>query len=71
MLELRNRERLGEHICKILQCINFVHSNFFYINSISDVMLLDTYMLGLKVVGIILIEMNSTLIIPKDCSDTL
>ena len=63
MLELSNKERLGEYICRILQGMNFVHSNFSCSNSVFDVMVLDTDMLGLRVVDIVLGEVNSTLTI--------
>jgi len=71
MLEHSNRERLRERICRILQGMNFLHKNFSYSNSNSDVMVLNTDMLGLRAVGIILDEMNNTLTIQKNYSDNL
>jgi len=49
----------------------FFHDNISCSNSISDIMVLDSGMLGLGVMDIILSQMDSTLTIWKHCSDTL
>ena len=51
--------------------MNFLHHNVSCNNSISDEVVLDTDMLDLRMLGIIFVEMNSTLTIRKYSSDIL
>ena len=63
VMELSNRERLGEHICRVICYMYLLHNNISYNNIISDMMVLDVDMLDLGVISIILDQMDSTLTI--------
>ena len=69
-LNLSKEERFAKHVHKIIQGVNFLHHNVSYNNNVSDVVVLDTTMLGLGMVCIILSNMNNTLAIRKHNSNT-
>jgi len=61
MLELSCKEWLGKHVSWILQSVNFIHHNLSYINTLSNEVVLNTNMLGLKVVNLILGKISNAM----------